>query len=159
MCRSVTVTCARRSLACLASPRFAFRLPSPFVASLFASLSLSPQFPRRTYVGYTHDVSVRLAQHNRASNACKGTKGGAPWRLLAVVAGFDGRIEATEFEHKWIHHRAVEHNNRAIVGNTLAKRWARFKRIIEMQTARWEGLEIDITDECNQEEKRIMNLV
>jgi hypothetical protein len=60
--------------------------------------------PRRSYVGYTDKISVRLLKHNGlVAGGAKSTMKQRPWDYVAVVAGFADAKEARSFEWAWQH--------------------------------------------------------
>jgi len=54
---------------------------------------------RRTYVGITHDLDRRLAQHNGlAPGGARATRYGRPWRIAATFGPCSSRAEAQRAE-------------------------------------------------------------
>lgn len=57
-----------------------------------------------TYVGITNNLKRRLRQHNgEIRGGARYTRGGRPWTLAAVVAGFKNKSDVLSFE--WFMHR------------------------------------------------------
>jgi len=56
---------------------------------------------KKTYVGATTNITRRLRQHNGelAGGAKYTTAQGNEWKLLFLVNGFPGRVEALQFEY------------------------------------------------------------
>jgi putative endonuclease len=61
----------------------------------FVYLLKSIKYPEQTYIGYTHDVNTRLAEHN-ADNSFHTSKF-KPWKLITYI-GFGDQVKALEFE-------------------------------------------------------------
>lgn len=61
----------------------------------YVYLIRSRTHPEQTYVGYTRDLKVRMARHNRG--ASKHTAHFAPWDLITYIA-FSEEQPARDFE-------------------------------------------------------------
>jgi predicted GIY-YIG superfamily endonuclease len=56
---------------------------------------------RRTYVGVTHDLPRRLAQHNgEHPGGAKSTRAGRPWSVGATFGPYPSRARAQAIEHQ-----------------------------------------------------------
>lgn len=55
--------------------------------------------PNRTYVGVTNDRFKRLRMHNgEITGGARMTRSDRPWRMVCLVFGFSGKIDALRFE-------------------------------------------------------------
>jgi len=63
--------------------------------SMYVYLIQSHSDPRRRYVGLTHDLARRVAEHN--SQECLSTRAHIPWRLV-VALWFNDGLKARRFE-------------------------------------------------------------
>jgi predicted GIY-YIG superfamily endonuclease len=61
----------------------------------YVYILISEQFPRKYYVGITHDLEQRLTEHNQLK--CAYSKRYAPWRLETYIA-FSNETLANKFE-------------------------------------------------------------
>ena len=61
----------------------------------YVYLITSERFPERHYVGFTHNLKVRLAGHNAGQN--KSTVADRPW-ILASYFAFQSEAKAIAFE-------------------------------------------------------------
>ena len=65
---------------------------------------LASMTTRRTYIGYTCNLTRRLRQHNgEIQGGAKYTRYGRPWKMICYVAGFPDNVTALQFEWR-MHH-------------------------------------------------------
>ena len=65
-----------------------------------------------TYIGYSSDPVVRLAQHNAGDKGCKTYKH-KPYFVVAIVSGFRSKAAALAFEFVWQYPRTPVYRLRA----------------------------------------------
>jgi predicted GIY-YIG superfamily endonuclease len=56
---------------------------------------------KHTYIGATNNPNRRLKQHNGESSGGARSTAGRSWRRIALVSGFNDKIEALQFEWRW----------------------------------------------------------
>ncbi len=61
----------------------------------YVYLIKSINFPDRTYIGHTDNLSERLDTHNSGGSIY--TKDARPWKIVMVLA-FEDKLKATAFE-------------------------------------------------------------
>ena len=93
---------------------------------------------RRTYVGYTDNMTRRLRKHNgEIKGGAKATRTGRPWELVAYVQGFLTDGEALSFEWymhhpKWIYKSKLNTSGRRYrVGSGIEHRLAHLYTMLE----------------------------
>ena len=77
----------------------------------FVYILRSIPFPFETYVGFTTDISIRLAKHNEGGSPH--TSKYKPWRMVFYCA-FQDKVRALEFE-KYL----KSHSGKAFAGKHL----------------------------------------
>jgi predicted GIY-YIG superfamily endonuclease len=90
---------------------------------------------KRTYVGYTNNMTRRLRQHNgEIKGGAKTTRNGRPWVLIATVQGFPDRRTALQFEWR-SHHLSKDisqHLKQQHIKCTTQRRLIAWNKILEM---------------------------
>ena len=82
---------------------------SPFIhfKTPFCCYLLKSTTTRKTYFGYTKNVSKRLRQHNgEIKGGAKATRYGRPWIIICVITGFPDKTTALQFE--WRNHHPLK---------------------------------------------------
>lgn len=88
--------------------------------------SIDPNYPLKTYIGYTTDPQRRVRQHNgEIVGGARRTKAGRPWECVAVVEGFADNVAAMQFEWAWQHTGRSKVFRHAVGSDTLARKMKR----------------------------------
>lgn len=90
--------------------------------------SLSPDHPLKTYIGFTTHPSRRIRQHNgilKNGGARRTKRSGRPWTFTCVIAGFQDKITALQFEWAWQNVGRSKCFRDAVGDDALAKKMGR----------------------------------
>ncbi|KAL7541343.1 hypothetical protein ACHAXR_010828 [Thalassiosira sp. AJA248-18] len=105
--------------------------------------SADPEYPLKTYIGFTTNPQRRLRQHNgELVSGARRTKSGRPWEYVAVIDGFQDKVTAMQFEWAWQHVGRSKVFREAVGCDKLARKMKR-KRGVK---ARLDELNILLND-------------
>jgi len=66
--------------------------------------SKNPNFPRTSYIGFTHNLFKRYREHNgEIVRGAKQTQKARPWEMIISMAGFQDKVTGLRFEWAWQH--------------------------------------------------------